>query len=100
MILEMQLREERERLTAEKIKLAEELDSLKANGVTYEEISRLKAKEKQLEDEISQFKQMVERGNVTDSTTGTDVLMMRIKSYEIKIGALEKRLKGEGKLTE
>lgn len=42
---------------------------------------------------------MVEKGSVGDSSTGTDVLMMRIKSYEIKIGALEKKLKGEGKLT-
>jgi len=36
---------------------------------------------------------VVEAGTVKDSSTGTDILLMRIKSYEQKLKALEALLK-------
>lgn len=75
------------------MKLVAELDDLSKAGATKEEIARLKQKESQLEEEIRKFKEVVEAGTVRDSSTGSDILLMRIKSYEQKIAALEGLLK-------
>lgn len=69
------------------------LDDLTKAGVTKEEVGRLKQKEAQLEEEIRKFKEVVEAGTVKDSSTGTDILQMRIKAYEEKLAALEGLLK-------
>lgn len=54
----------------------------------------------ELAEEIRKFKEMVESSNVRDSSTGSDILMTRIKNYEKKILDLENLLKSSGKITD
>ena len=76
------------------------MEELTKAGVTKEEVSRLEQKEKQLEEQIRKFKEVVEAGTVRDSSTGNDILLMRIKSYEQKLVAMEALLKKQGKIAD